>query len=68
MSFSFTRRQALALTGSAALASSLPTLSRAGTIPELALYGPPAGPSVSLAHGVATGLFNDLATSTSFTA
>ena len=56
-----------ALAGSAALMP--PAKLRARTVvSELALHGPPAGPSVTLAHAVATGKFADLAKTVSMTA
>lgn len=54
------------LAGSAALA--LPSFSHAAQIETLALYGPPAGPSVTLAHAVATDKFADLAENARMTA
>lgn len=53
----FTRREALALVGAAFRAPLLPGTARAATIDRLALHGPPAGPSVTLAHAVATEKF-----------
>jgi len=53
----FTRRQTLALLGAASLVPLLPGMARAASIDRLALYGPPAGPSVTLAHAVATDKF-----------
>ena len=64
-----TRRSLMiaALAGSTSFA--LPASLRAQTkLPELSLYGPPAGPSVTLAHAAATGKFNDLAEKASMTA
>ncbi|MEJ8570346.1 ABC transporter substrate-binding protein [Microbaculum marinum] len=68
-SFQTSRRTLLlaALAGSAALA--LPDGLRAqARVAGLALYGPPAGPSVTLAHAVATGKFADLADTATMTA
>lgn len=57
------------LAGTAGLGASLaaPGLLRAAAAPRLALYGPPAGPSVTLAHAVATGALTDLADEVSLT-
>ena len=54
------------LAGSAAL--TLPAAARAAAIETLALYGPPAGPSVTLGHAVATNKFTDIAGSATMTA
>lgn len=62
--FSLSRRAALAGLG-AALAA--PAVLRAAPLARLALYGPPAGPSVTLAHAVATGALADLASEVSLT-
>lgn len=63
-----TRRNALALIGATAALPSLPQSARAATIDRLALYGPPAGPSVTLAHAAATGAMADIATTVTFSA
>ncbi|MFV0408523.1 MAG: ABC transporter substrate-binding protein [Paracoccus sp. (in: a-proteobacteria)] len=58
------------LIGSAAIAASLssPALLRAATqAPKLALYGPPATPSIALALAVKTGALADLAAEVSLT-
>jgi NitT/TauT family transport system substrate-binding protein len=62
------RRTALGLLGAAGGALALPHRSFAQPIPRLAIYGPPAGPSITLAHAVATGMLSDIAAETSFTA
>lgn len=55
-------------------AAALPVLAAPGllraqtTIETLALYGPPAGPSVTLAHAVATNRFADIAANATMTA
>lgn len=55
MTLEFNRRSALAL-GAAALAA--PSLGRASTpIDALEFWGPPAGPSIILAHAIEAGLF-----------
>lgn len=63
----FTRRSLLAgaAAGGALLAS--PAVLRAAPAARLALYGPPAGPTVTLAHAVASGALADLASEISLT-
>jgi len=56
-----TRRRALALLGGIAAAPALPPAARAAADGVLQFHGPPAGPSVTLAHAVARGLFADIA-------
>ncbi|ABV93195.1 putative sulfonate/nitrate transport system substrate-binding protein [Dinoroseobacter shibae DFL 12 = DSM 16493] len=65
---SLTRRSTLALLGAATGALALPRRTVAAPIPRLALYGPPAGPSITLAHAVTAGLLTDIADETRFTA
>ena len=63
------RRAVLAAAGTAAAALALPSLPRpaaAAKLPALTLYGPPAGPSVTLAHAVASGAFSDIAETAAF--
>lgn len=55
------RRSVLAGAATLGTALALPAVLRAAPLARLALYGPPAGPSITLAHAVATGAFNDLA-------
>lgn len=55
------------LAGSAALALPVP-LRAQPRLSKLSLYGPPAGPSVTLAHAVVTGKFADLAETITMTA
>src|SRR5690606_30491027 len=61
-------RRAL-LAGSAALAFGLatPAILRAQPVARLALYGPPASPTITLAHAVATGALSGLAEDVSLT-
>lgn len=70
MTFDMTikRRASLALIGAAIASPLLPRASVAAPIEMLALYGPPAGPSITLAHAVATDAFAGVAGSASFTA
>lgn len=68
MTLDLTRRNALTLAASAALFPLLPRRAAAAAIEELALFGPPAGPSVTLAHAVAAGLFADVADTAAFNA
>jgi NitT/TauT family transport system substrate-binding protein len=66
---SISRRTALSLLGAAAAAHPLLAgAAKATTQAPLALHGPPAGPSVTMAHAVATGRFDAIASGTSFTA
>ncbi len=62
------RRTTLSLLGATATLPFLPRIAQATGIETLALYGPPAGPSITLAHAVATNAFADVAISASFTA
>ncbi|MEM8663251.1 MAG: ABC transporter substrate-binding protein [Pseudomonadota bacterium] len=62
------RRQTLALLGGAAALPLLPGSARADLIPTLALYGPPAGPSITLAHAAATDALADVAHTATVTA
>lgn len=63
-----TRRSALSLLAGGAATPLLPSLTLADKIDTLALFGPPAGPSVTLAHAVANGGFSALAANATFTA
>lgn len=63
-----TRRQTLSILGAALTASGLPAIGFADPIKTLSLYGPPAGPSVTLAQAVASSKFSDIADSATFTA
>lgn len=66
---SITRRNLMTGAAAGAAALSLPTRLRAqGKLAELALFGPPAGPSVTLAHAVATNRFAAIADQASMTA
>lgn len=62
------RRSTLTLLGGAAAGLTLPSVGAAAPMAKLAIYGPPAGPSITLAHAVATGMMSDIATDVSFTA
>ncbi len=65
--FTISRRSVLV--GSAGLALSLaaPATLRAAPIARLALYGPPASPTIALAHAVASGALGELASDVSLT-
>lgn len=63
-----TRRSALAMAGAGVLSMGIPRFAQAAKAGKLAIYGPPAGPSITLAHAVATGQFSDIASDASFTA
>lgn len=65
------RRAVLAGMGGALalpLVAGLPGRALAAPLAELALYGPPAGPSITLAHAAASGALADVADKVSFTA
>lgn len=55
------RRATLSLLSGAVALPLLPRRSTAQPMETLALYGPPAGPSITLAHAVATQRFTDIA-------
>ena len=61
------RRSVLAGAGALAAALAAPSILRAAPLARLALYGPPAGPSITLAHAVATGALADLSGEVSLT-
>lgn len=65
----FSRRQALSTLLAAGAASALPGMVRASTASEarLALYGPPAGPTITLAWAVANNAFEPLGLPVSLT-
>lgn len=63
-----TRRAALSLLAAGTAAPLLPNPSRAALPDTLALFGPPAGPSVTLANAVARGLFDGVAKEATFKA
>lgn len=62
-----TRRFLLAAAGGMTAALAAPAILRAAPAPRLALYGPPAAPTITLAHAVATGMLADLAAEVSLT-
>jgi len=65
----FNRRTFLIAAAAAVPVLAAPGLLRAqASIETLAFYGPPAGPSVTLAHAVATNRFSDIASSATMTA
>ncbi len=64
----YSRRSALALMGAGAFSAAVPTVASAKPIGTLSLYGPPAGPSVTLAHAVATNRFQAIADAATMTA
>lgn len=68
MSMKFSRRSALALIAAGASWPLFLEASRAASPEFLALYGPPAGPSITLAHAAATGRFDGVAERTTVTA
>ncbi|MEM8552958.1 MAG: ABC transporter substrate-binding protein [Pseudomonadota bacterium] len=62
------RRSAIALAGVGTAGLLLPGQAAAEQMERLAIYGPPAGPSITLAHAVATDRFGGIAQAASFTA
>ncbi len=65
---SLTRRKTLRLLGAAAATPLLPAIADAARMETFTLYGPPAGPSVTIAHAVATGRLSPIADSADFVA
>lgn len=62
------RRAVLASLGALGTLPLMPGFLAAQNMDNLAFYGPPAGPSITLAHAVATDGFAHIATTASFTA
>lgn len=62
-----TRRGALAALGASAALIAAPATLRAAPAARLALYGPPAGPTFTLAHAVKSGALADIAEDVSLT-
>lgn len=62
------RRDFLSLCGGAAALTALPHAAYAGKVKELTLYGPPAGPSLILAHAAKAGFLKDVVDTSSFKA
>jgi len=63
------RRAAIMAAGAGAMIMALPAFMRpaiAARLSSLTLYGPPAGPSVTLAHAVASGAFSGIADEAAF--
>ncbi|WP_374652456.1 ABC transporter substrate-binding protein [Dongia sp.] len=61
------RRSVLAGAGAALILSRIfPAIADLPRLPELTLWGPPAGPSVTLIHAIASGLLKPLADKVSF--
>lgn len=61
------RRSMLAGLGAGAMVLASPSILRAAPAARLALYGPPAGPTITLAQAVASGVLADLAGDVSLT-
>lgn len=61
------RRAVLAGFGAGTLALSIPGIPRAAPAARLALYGPPAGPTITLAQAVASGVLAGLSENVSLT-
>lgn len=70
MAHVFDRREftRLVAASTALLTTGAPSILTAAPLAELGLWGPPAGPSVTVAHAVATGRLDALAETSSFTA
>lgn len=68
MAVQITRRRALTFLLACAALPVLPAGARVPTLDRLALCGPPAGPSVTLAYAVKSGKFADIAKEATFTA
>ena len=62
----FSRRSFLLAAGTASAVLGAPAILRAAA-PRLALYGPPAGPTITLAHAVEAGLLRDIGADVSLT-
>lgn len=68
MTHSTLSRRSLLIAGAATGAVlATPAILRAAPLARLALYGPPAGPTITLAHAVASGALKDLAADISLT-
>lgn len=65
MSYMISRRHALCV---AAALAALPLSARAARLDRLSLHGPPAGPSITLIHAIASGRLAGLAPAAEFTA
>lgn len=62
------RRSALSLLAAGAATSLLPSTALASKLKNLAFFGPPAGPSVTLAYAVASGAFDPITDEATFKA
>ena len=67
MTGKITRRATLAALGASASFLAAPAILRAAPAARLALYGPPAGPTFTLAHAVASGMLSGIADDVSLT-
>lgn len=61
MTRSLSRRALLIVGAASGAALAAPAILRAAPLARLALYGPPAGPTITLAHAVASGALKELA-------
>ena len=68
MTSPISRRDTLFYLGAAAVLPLLPASAHTGMMPRLTLYGPPAGPSVTLAHAVVTKKLHDVSGHADFVA
>lgn len=65
---SIDRRSALTMLGASVAMTALPGFAKAAMMTDLAIYGPPASPSITLAHAVAAGHLDAIASNASFSA
>ncbi|MCH2069337.1 ABC transporter substrate-binding protein [Shimia sp.] len=64
----FSRRLFLKATAAGLATPAIGTMAQAMALPELSIFGPPAGPSITLAHAVASGKLAEVSAAPSFTA
>jgi len=62
-----TRRHALGALGAGALTLGIPAIGRTAASSRMALYGPPAGPTITLAYAVASGALAEFASNVTLT-
>lgn len=68
MTAPFDRRKMLGLMAGGAALTQIPAAAQAAKLETLALFGPPAGPSVSVSHAVGSGAFDTIADTATFAA
>lgn len=62
----YSRRTVLKGVAAALAVSALPSAPAVAAVPELTLWGPPAGPSITLVHAIASGLLRSVAEKVTF--